>query len=829
MRPIQQTSCDLPDGLPLARLRPPEWVMDPRRAAASYPNALSFSRSLVRRMQRERWRIVRVRIDLDGEGRGEGLYRVEATDRHFHFLAISTVFPPGEKVDRSFGVNWDVSAALCQGDWTAAREDVLRDEIPKQYDGRYDPDVLCFCRGNRSERIFDDVVDALGRGEQPDPAVLASVGYILRSTAFAGNGLFGMKPFEGLGEDHPLGRTYHAQILAAFLLREFVLDLVDAMASARGPEAVSLDRSLKRYLGVGNSAGLGLIPFVANHPLIVDRWVRTHEEAFAQARERPLSAEEARRYVALLTKAAAYFREDPRDGNQIFASFERLEAEFAAMAEEAGRSLEPGGAVHEAGRWIDQLTSGRHPEAVEIAWGLLLELHPDIVAGADARLACPEEDDLPPDARCDDLARLMHENYGWMLRLAREPGATAHIWYYPVEAPYEPRRALRGREPSFEFESAMDLADRLLALEGALIEAAPETPVAELLARRPDLRAIAVRIHATRGHPYAELRQNYCAADFTPFAACRFLLAFYGMEKYDPRPPRSTKGALLQGAPLADEIEGGIEGEWPFPLIPQALPRSRQGGPPPPLRTLETPEVSAAAIRSVATRPASARPQIRHIFPLELRKILTKALLTKGLSLGESETVTRAILTGLTIGAADVDAVLQAIDELPSQSFANLVAGLDLACAPARRSGRGRYAFPAAAPGALCGPAALAGARRGLTTAVIDGPARAVWIAGRGPAGPWLARYATIPAEFGWIGRSYDSATSAIVASAQHPASDACPPAAVASWPAQTIVAAFAAADGMGLPITDRLFDALSLRAKRALVPEDVEANMVRP
>jgi hypothetical protein len=827
MRPIQQTSCDRPDADPQARLRPPDWVMDPRRAAASYPNALSFSRSLVRRMQRECWRIVRVRIDLDAEGRGGGLYRVEAPGRHFHFLAISTVFPAGEKVDRSFGVNWDVSAALCQGEWSAAREDVLRDEIPKQYDGRYDPDVLCFCRGNRSERIFDDVVDALGRGEQPDPAVLASVGYILRSTAFAGNGLFGMKPFEGLGENHPLGRTYHAQILAAFLLREFVLDLVDAMARARGPRAVALDKSLKRYLGVGNSAGLGLIPFVANHPLIVDRWVRTHEEAFAEARERPLSPAQARRYVELMRKAVSYFREDPRDGNGIFASFQRLEGEFAAMADAAESSLAAGGAV--AGEWVDGLTRGRHAEAVEIAWGLLLELHPDIVDRADARLACVEGEDLPPETSCAELSRLMSENYGWMLERAREPGATAHVWYYPVEAPYEPRRALRGREPSFEFESAMDLADRLMALQAALDEAAPDSSLADLLARRPDLRAIAMRVHLTADRPYAELRQNYCAADFTPFAACRFLLAFYGMEKYDPRPPRSTKGALLQGAPLADEIETGIEGEWPFPLIPQALPRQRQSGPPPPLRTLESPEVSAAAIRGVATRPVSPRPQIGHIFPLELRKILTKTLLTKGLSLGESEVAARSILLGLTIGSEDLSAVLDALDSGSAQSFAQLAAGLDSACAQARRSGRGRSAITTPCRGLLYGPTALAGARRGVATALLDGQARAVWIAHPASDGPRLARYGAIPADYGWIGRSHDWGASAIVVSAVGAVPDHGPPGADRSWSAADIAAATAAVDDRGLPITDRLFDALSSMAKRALVPEDAEARMVTP
>src|SRR5207253_9694734 len=102
---------------------------------------------------------------------------------------------------------------------------------------------------------IDYVVDSLVAGEQPDPKLLATVGYILRSRAFAGNGLFGIKPFDGLGPEHPLGRPYDVQILAAYMLREFVFDLVDGMAAARNPHAAKLDRRLKRYLGIRNSAG----------------------------------------------------------------------------------------------------------------------------------------------------------------------------------------------------------------------------------------------------------------------------------------------------------------------------------------------------------------------------------------------------------------------------------------------------------------------------------------------------------------------------------------------------------------------------------------------
>lgn len=737
-------------------IRPASVLMDPRRAGSAWANALSFSRSFLRKLVRERWRVERVRFELDADGRGEALYRLSGGGQDFHFFVISNVFEQGEKVDRSFGVNWDASAAICQGPWTREREDVLRQEIPKQYSGRYDHDTLCFTRGNRSERIFDYVVSSLAAGEQPDPSVLAPVGYILRTTAFAGNGLFGTRPFEALGPDHPLGQSYHVQMAVAFLLREFVFDLVDHLAESSSAGAVRLDHRIKRYLGIGNSAGLGLIPFLANHPQIIHHWSLANEQACAEAASRPVSreGEEFATFRTLLEKARQYFDEDPRDGNGIFASYATLSSDLrtleARLAEwDTSRSGTPDVAL-----WRDLLTStcrDLDAETRELTYNILLECFPDVIGKYEFAFNVVEQYGIVPEMEVGALAEIIDDNYRWIdLNGLDAETEASHFWYYPVEAPDEPRRAMRKPPCAYVFESKMDVPLQVSLLHRALKHEPADQATGVFLAKHPEFRAIVSRLQSTKDLSYAEFRQNFLDRRFTPFAAARFVLSFYGMEKFDPRPPRSVKGALLQGAPLAEDIVQGIDGDWPFPLIPRISVRTEKSSarefPAQPSRVYEAQEGATSHLGSNAAPPGLyVRSQARSqetLFPLELRKLLTRALVCRGLDLGTAEAVAAMVgfsemlgqgglqdlvdglpqceridLASMDVVGAASPAIIQASD-MPA--FVVAPVALDFACGLACRSASGGVVttFARPVPMDLSYPAVLA-AERGYDGAVI--------------------------------------------------------------------------------------------------------------
>jgi len=49
--------------------------------------------------------------------------------------------------------------------------------------------------------------------------------------------------------------------------------------------AVKLDPSICRNLGIGNSTGLGMAPFIVNHPTLLNNWIMSREIALKKIRE----------------------------------------------------------------------------------------------------------------------------------------------------------------------------------------------------------------------------------------------------------------------------------------------------------------------------------------------------------------------------------------------------------------------------------------------------------------------------------------------------------------------------------------------------------------
>lgn len=535
----------------------------------------SFVRSFLRSASRERWNISRECFDIDDAGRGEAVYRVEAGTHHFRFVVFSTCIEESERTDRVIADSWDVTAALIDGPLSEARMEELRRQVPRQEDGRADASTLVWTRGNRSSRYFDYVVDCLARGQQPDVAAMGDATYTLRSTAFYANGKWGLADYGHMPEGHPLHLPYRAQMLAAFLLREFSYDLVERCAAARSGQAVSLAGPWRRYLGLGNATGLGMVPYVINHPRILDAWVALRELPLAYALEQSTPEVWCRIAPSMtrrLRRAIAYFREKTAVETAPYVSL----PELATQLEQLPLPIEAGelaaGCSHVASSGaacLQAAAAAMSREARQVVDTLLVECFPEIDEDVEALLVCDEPASGPLKETCTALLRELGSRYAWLDRYDFDRPASSHYFWFFSEASQEPRRGERGVDPGEGLEMPIGIARDIQALIGELRHVPGELTVAEFVVDHPWHRGVLERVRALADVPYSEVPANLLDRDFVPLHLQRFQLAVYGAENFSPMSTDWLRVTFFSGAPRAVDLSSGVDDDWLFTPKPR--------------------------------------------------------------------------------------------------------------------------------------------------------------------------------------------------------------------------------------------------------------------
>src|SRR5688500_12544140 len=108
-------TADLEQGM--TQLRDPGVVMAPDTLGALQPTRFSASRTLMNKMDQERWVITRSEFDVDASGEGSARYHVAVNDDwSFEFVVFSNAPKEGvERTDRIIGSHWDMMGALVEG------------------------------------------------------------------------------------------------------------------------------------------------------------------------------------------------------------------------------------------------------------------------------------------------------------------------------------------------------------------------------------------------------------------------------------------------------------------------------------------------------------------------------------------------------------------------------------------------------------------------------------------------------------------------------------------------------------------------------------------
>jgi len=545
-------------------LRNPNTVMKLSRLGSFHQSRLSFLRSFLNEFKD--WDYKRDLFNLDKNGFGTAVYSFRKNKRVYSLVCFANEINDEERSDRVIATKWDAAFTLHDG--VPSEQDIerLRNEVPKQEVGRMSYKELTLSRANKSVRIFNHVVDSLSEGKQPDLDLLSKVGYLYRTTAVYGSGKFGLADRFRIKNREEINGPFRLEMMLVYLVRQFTFDQVNHIAKNRNSKkAVSLDKSICKNLGIGNSTGLGMAPFIVNHPTLLNNWVLMRETALKQIRE--IKNVEENDFLLFseclkssLTNITSWNSESEfqiKKINNLLSDIKKfirfIENDFDFKKEFL---------FNEIYIWSE---NNLCEEAIEYIVSLMLEPYKDIVEPLIKRMSSEEEKyfNIPTNRTTNDLKLILEKRYSEILKIDFNKQENNQNFWFISKNKEEPRLADRFEEHGSDLEQPLAIARDIKKLYDKIIELKNNNSIADFLSDNPDLRHVVRRAFIIEEFPYSEIQDNTIGKSIVPIDMLRLKLSFFGALKFDPRSDKWLRICMFQGAPLPSELSSYDE-QWVY-------------------------------------------------------------------------------------------------------------------------------------------------------------------------------------------------------------------------------------------------------------------------
>ena len=533
------------------------------RMGSRYPSRLSFSRSMLRRLVNDNWKINKSIFNLDKDGYGTVVYEIIINNETYSLVCFSAFLDDKDRSDRVIASKWDTAYTLHVGKLSDEDLKRLKDTIPLQESGRNSPNELILSRANKSVRLFQYVVDCLAKGKQPDINEINKVGYLLRTTAVYGSGKFGLSDFSNTKNTTVFNQPFRAEMLSVYLIREFSVDLVEHVAKQINPKkAIKLDRKIKQHLGIGNSTGLGMAPFIIKHPKLINKWMSQYTKTLNNIINYNLESIVFEKYKILLNKALNYIEEvitsDEFQINKNKSTINDLR-KYILYCKELNFS--------EDLKWLDILDYcdlNFNNDTQEIARVQLIELFPKISEELAEDMADDEIMDIDGSQSIGDLKKIIDNKYSWVKNIDFNNKNSNYLFWYVSAAKLEPRLGERYNEDGSELEQNLGIAKMVNDLSNSIKNLDEKKLICEFLLASPQFRGIVKRIQSLEDYPYSEVEDNVLDKKTMPIDMLRFKLSFFGANRYDPKSDRWLRVSFFSGAPYLSDLNKQNVDEWGF-------------------------------------------------------------------------------------------------------------------------------------------------------------------------------------------------------------------------------------------------------------------------
>ena len=536
-------------------LRDPKIVMKLSRLGSFHQSKLSFLRSFLNEFKD--WKYNRDLFDLNDRGYGVAIYSFSKDKKTYSLVCFANELKDEERSDRVIATKWDAAFALYDGIPSKIDIDRLSQNVPKQEVGRLSYKELTLSRANRSVRAFNYVVECLSKGIQPNTNELSKVGYLYRTTAVYGSGKFGLADRFRIKNRDEINGPFRLEMMLVYLVRQFTFDQVNHIAKHKNPkDAVELDLDICRNLGIGNSTGLGMAPFIVNHPSLLNNWILAKETALKKIREiEKVSEEEFKIFYNCLTKSLKNVTSWNTDSEYQKKKIENLINDLQNLINYLKDN------IHKSNFYIfDKLYNWAEEnlseEGVEYLVSIMMEPYNEITDPLISQMSSDEDSsfNIPVDRTINDLREIIEKNYSDILKIDFSKNENNKKFWFISKNKEEPRIGDRFEDNGSELEQPTAIARDIKKLYETISTLKNSLKVGNFLVQNNDLRHIVRRVFITEKYPYSEIQDNTIGSKLVPIDMLRLKLSFFGAVKFDPRSDKWLRICMFQGAPLPNEL-----------------------------------------------------------------------------------------------------------------------------------------------------------------------------------------------------------------------------------------------------------------------------------
>ena len=549
-------------------LRPPSVVMKLDRLGSFHQTRLSFARRLIDDLKCQNCKIDIHKWNIDYNGIGSAIIKIALKNETLSLVIFCHSISDEERTDRVIAEKWDMTFSLFRGIPNKNELNQLSKNLKIQESGRHNSKQLTLSRANKSQRIFEKVLNDLSIGKQPSEKLINDVGYLIRTTAVYGNGKFGIGDFSNNDGSNFLEKPFQAEMLTVYLVRYFSIKLINFLAKKKGgKKSVTLSKHLTKHLGVGNATGLGMAPFLVNHQELIHQWIYNREKALSRVFSiKRLDKKTQNKIIDYIHQAFKYSSQWKVDDKLQSKKIEELNLDLKKILqnENLTKLLNFSYPIK---KFFDFFKDDITLETQEILNSIFIEPFPELLEDLVNNMGVEEKKSVLIGYTVNDVIEIIKNNFNWALKIDTTKPEENYCFWYTSQTKLEPRLGITKKDTGIEKQLPFDIAHQIKQAVNILNKLPSNMTAAEVMINQPELRNIIKRIIINKSMPYSEIQNNLIGKNMKPIDILRCKLSFFGASKFDPKSNLWTRITLFQGAPLPSELWKTNVNDWLFPNL----------------------------------------------------------------------------------------------------------------------------------------------------------------------------------------------------------------------------------------------------------------------